>query len=57
MKQKNLPAKNSAKKYMLQFYALTNWTKFVTAIGLVIYEQPILLEKWFFRFQLFITNC
>ena len=27
---------------MLQFYVVTNWKKFVTAIGLVLYEQPIL---------------
>ena len=46
------------KKYMLQFYVLTNWKKFVTAIGLALCEQPILFEKSdFFRFQLFITNC
>ena len=44
---------------MLQFYVLINWKKFVTAIELVLYEQPILFEKKviFFRFQLFITNC
>ena len=43
---------------MLQFFVLTNWKKFVTAIGLVLYEQPILFEKSdVFRFQLFIANC
>ena len=30
---------------MVQFYVLINQKKFVTAIGLVLYEQPILFEK------------
>ena len=30
---------------MLQFCVLTNWKKFVTAIGLVLHKQPILFEK------------
>ena len=52
--KKKLPGENSAKN-MLQFYV--NWKKFVTAIGLVLYEQPILLKKSdFFRFQLLIKN-
>ena len=38
---------------MLQFCVLTNWKKFVTAIGLVLYEQPILFEKkWFFSISI-----
>ena len=48
--KKNLPGENSAKN-MLQFYV--NWKKFVTAIGLVLYEQPILLKKkWFFSISI-----
>ena len=58
MKQKKLACRKFCKKYILQFYVLTNWKKFVTAIWLVLYEQSILFEKSdFFRFQLFITNC
>ena len=38
---------------MLPFYVLTNWKKFVTAIGIVLYEQPILFEKsGFFPFSI-----
>ena len=38
---------------MWQFYVLTDCKKFVTAIGLVLYEQPILLEKkWFFSISI-----
>ena len=52
-----LACRKNCKKYMLQFYVLTNRKKFVTAIGLVLYEQPIFFRKCdFFRFQLFITN-
>ena len=45
MKQKKLACQKFYKKYMLQFYVLTNWKKFVTAIELVLYKQPILFEK------------
>ena len=38
---------------MLQFYVLTNWKKFVTALWLALYEQPILFEKkWFFSISI-----
>ena len=53
MKQKKIACWKFCKKYMLQFYVLTNWKKFVTAIGLVLYEQPILFKKkWFFSISI-----
>ena len=45
MKQKKLACQKFCKKSMLQFCLITNWKKFVTAIRLVLYEQPILFEK------------